>query len=206
MSIATTDQLGNAFVLPSSPRRIVSLVPSITELIFDLCPVERIVGRTKFCTHPEKHVADIPRIGGTKNIHVDKLKELKPDIVFANKEENQKKDVEEIRRFCPVWVSDVPNLDAAHRMIREMGSLLGSEKKAAHIIKEQERLFDHRISERGRKVVYLIWYRPLMTVGSDTYIHDIMKHLGLDNLFGDRTRYPETSIEEIRQLRPEMLL
>ncbi len=113
-----TDQTGREVSIPSHPQRIISLVPSQTELLFDLGLEEQVAGITKFCVHPEKWFRSKTRIGGTKNIKSALIHQLQPDLIIANKEENVKEQVEELAAHYPVWVSDIHDLQSALDMIR----------------------------------------------------------------------------------------
>lgn len=180
--------------------KIVSLVPSITEALFDLGLTENeVVGRTKFCIHPEDKVKDVAVIGGTKNISLDKIKALQPDLILANKEENVKEQVEALMEDYKVIVTHVENIEDNYYLLKLLGSLFGKENKA--------RLFNLKIYEilnRPKinikiKAAYLIWKNPYMTVGSDTFIHNILGEIGFENAFKDRTRYPEIRTEDLAE-------
>ncbi len=177
-------------------QRIISLVPSITLLLFDLGLENQIVGRTKFCIHPKEKVKNIPTIGGTKNISIEKIRALQPTLVIADKEENEKELVEAIKAFCKVMVFDIKNLEDNYKMIDKIGKLTNTETKAQEIIDITKKNFDDlhlqipRSSPLQIKSLYLIWRKPYMTVGKDTFIHSIMETIGLKNIFGHQTRYP----------------
>jgi ABC-type Fe3+-hydroxamate transport system substrate-binding protein len=208
--IKSTDGLGREVVLPRYPRRIISLVPSQTELLYDLGLDEAVAGITKFCIHPEKWFREKPRVGGTKDVHPDRVLALQPDLVIANEEENVQEQVEAIAEHCPVWVSVVHNLDTALQMIRSIGALTGREEKAGAIAASINTSFE---ALRGTveaysplSVAYLIWKDPYMTAGGDTFIHDMLVHAGFVNVFGDRKRYPAVTIEDLRIAAPDVLL
>lgn len=203
--ITVTDQTGELVRLPHTPRRIVSLVPSQTELLYDLGLDEEVVGITKFCVHPDSWFRSKTRIGGTKKVLVDRVKGLVPDLVIANKEENTREDVEAIRAFCPVWTSDVRMVDDALAMIREISSLCGLEVEGGKL--EQEiRDSIATIKPLNLKAAYLIWKDPYMTAGGDTFINHMMEAAGIENVFRKKSRYPEVSIEDIRESGAEMVL
>jgi ABC-type Fe3+-hydroxamate transport system substrate-binding protein len=190
------------------PKRIVSLVPSQTELLFDLGLDEETVGITKFCIHPEEWFRRKTRVGGTKTINIDKIKELQPDLVIANKEENVKEQIEALSSVAPVWVSDIHNLEGALDMIQTIGQLTDRYEKAEIIAKLIQHRFDN-LNQPGNKelnTLYLIWRKPWMSIGSDTFIHHIMYRAGLKNVCSNLTRYPELTNEEIAKLNPELVL
>ncbi|MFN3403013.1 MAG: ABC transporter substrate-binding protein [Cytophagaceae bacterium] len=199
------DQLGNTIKLQCSPCRIISLVPSITELLFDLTSENRIAAVTDYCVHPASKVLSIPKVGGTKKIDVSYIRNLKPDFVIASKEENIKSQVEEIQTFCPVWVSDVQNLDSAISMIRELGIILEEHENASGIIEKVQFQLDKFTPPDKIRTLYMIWRKPYMTVGKDTFIHDIMTRVGLVNVMGSN-RYPVVSSEQISLLSPDLIL
>ena len=176
--------------------KIISLVPSITLLLFDLGLENSIIGRTKFCIHPKEKVKQIPTIGGTKNIDIEKIKALQPDLIFATKEENEKAQIIELKKIFNVVIFDVKNLEDNYKMIAKIGKLTSSEIKASEII-EQTKLnfekFENTLSLSlpiAIGTLYLIWRKPYMTIGKDTFIHAMLETIGLKNMFAHQTRYP----------------
>ncbi|MGB4770463.1 MAG: helical backbone metal receptor [Chitinophagaceae bacterium] len=203
--ITVTDQTGVQITQPYAPRRIVSLVPSQTELLYDLGLDEEVVGITKFCVHPEAWFRTKTRGGGTKKVELGRLKALAPDLVIANKEENTREDVEAIRAFCPVWTSDIVTVEDALLMIRDVSSLCGLEVEGGRL--EQEiRDSLAGIKPLNIKAAYLIWKDPFMAAGGDTFINQMMEAAGIENVFKEKSRYPEVSIEDIRESGAEMVL
>jgi ABC-type Fe3+-hydroxamate transport system substrate-binding protein len=200
-----TDQTGYQVALPKPPERIISLVPSQTELLQDLGLGEKVVGITKFCVHPEEWFRGKPRVGGTKNPRIGTIRDLAPDLVIANKEENRKEDVEAIRQFCPVWTSDVQTIEQALAMIRQVGEITDREEEAARIAGQIGEGLGKIVRRPGR-VAYLIWKDPWMAAGSETFIDSVMATCGWENVFGGRERYPEVSLEEMKASSPEVLL
>ena len=203
-----TDQLGRQVELTDSPKRIVSVVPSQTELLHYLGLEEEVVGITKFCIHPEEWFRTKPRIGGTKQLHIQKILELKPDLVIANKEENVQEQIEELAQYLPVWVSDVNTLHEAVDMIASIGELVGQKSKALGLVEVLKTSFAtlHKPGRLTPRTCYLIWKDPYMTIGGDTFIHDMLQQAGFTNLFADKNRYPEVSIEELNAMGCEVLL
>ena len=179
--------------------RIISLVPSITKTLFDLgLGNHDLVGRTKFCIHPENLVKNIPIVGGTKNLNIDNIKSLKPDLILANKEENTKEQIEELQQFFRVWVSDISNLKDNENFLWELGMTLKQNKKAEEINKKIESIFIQFKGNQTKKVAYLIWQNPYMTIGGDTFIDEILEKIGFENIFKDQKRYPEINLEDIK--------
>jgi ABC-type Fe3+-hydroxamate transport system substrate-binding protein len=200
------DQLGRPLALATPPQRIISLVPSQTELLFDLGLHDQVVGITKFCVHPESWFRSKARVGGTKQLHHDKIRALHPDFILANREENRKEDVEQLAKEFNVWVSDVSNLPAAYEMIQQVGAITGTTGKATQITTEIAAAFGNLHMGTTTKAAYLIWKDPLMTIGSDTFIHDMMVRAGFQNVFADHQRYPETTYHELMNAGCEVLL
>ncbi len=187
-------------------KRIISLVPSLTELVVDLGLADQIVGRTRFCIHPEECVKSIQIIGGTKNPNIEKIQDLKPDLVIANKEENRKEDVEMIRDFCEVVVTKIETVDHALFWIDELGSRVGKSDESNHLVEQIRNYLPQQSYSEPIPTAYFIWKDPWMSVGNDTYIHDVMQRFGLPNVFADRTRYPATSMDELVILKPKLIL
>lgn len=202
-----TDQLNRTITLPDAPQRIVSLVPSQTELLAHLGLDNEVVGITKFCVHPEAWFRSKKRIGGTKNVHIDWVHDLRPDLILANKEENMQTQVEELARRYPVWVSDVNTLEDALAMIRSVGELTHTTDKATVTAQAIEAAFAAFIGSTSLiRTAYLIWKDPYMTIGHDTFIHHLLQHCGLVNVFEHKTRYPAIGVEELQAAGCEVLL
>jgi ABC-type Fe3+-hydroxamate transport system substrate-binding protein len=195
----------------SVPKRIISLVPSITEYLVDLGLEEELVGITKFCIHPEHVFRSKTRVGGTKNISFEKIKSLEPDLIICNKEENVKEQIEQLMERFPVWVTDVITLDDAYRMMIDIGKITGKEVKAESIVKlTQEGFAD--ISEKIKtaeklRTLYLIWRNPFMAAGSKNIIDAVLMSSGFENILHKHSeRYPQLTEDEIQKLNPELLL
>jgi ABC-type Fe3+-hydroxamate transport system substrate-binding protein len=192
------DQTGKLVFMPSPPRRIVSLVPSLTELLYDLHLDEEVVGITKFCVHPEQWYRSKQRIGGTKNADIALIKSLQPDLVIASKEENIKEQVEAIAAFCPVYCSDISNLEEAYEAIAQIGALTDRSAKAEELIGELRQDFSQLHTATNKlRCVYLIWNKPYMSAGGDTFIHAMLRTAGFENVFQNLLRYPETDLQQI---------
>ena len=189
-------------------QRIISLVPSQTELLYYLGLDEEIIGITKFCVHPSAWFKTKTRIGGTKNINMEKIISLKPDLVIANKEENVKEQIEELEKFAQVYVSEVSNLDDAKNMIAEIGKLVRKEAKAELLVKEIEERFLQldAINQNKIPTAYFIWRKPYMTAGGDTFIQDMMHRCGFKNVFENELRYPEINIKQLKEHNCKILL
>ena len=131
-----TDQLGNTLQLKERPKRIVSLVPSQSEFLWDLGLGDELVGITKFCIHPDEMFRTVERVGGTKTLNIERIRELKPDLIIANKEENEQSQIELLQTEFNVWMSDIYNFEDAIRMMDSLGELLGKREKAIQIVNQ----------------------------------------------------------------------
>jgi ABC-type Fe3+-hydroxamate transport system substrate-binding protein len=194
--------------LLKKPERIVSLVPSQSELLYDLGLESEVIGITRFCIHPSHWKKQKKNIGGTKDIRMERIDALNPDLIIANHEENQKEQVEQLAEKYPVWLTDVSDLDSALQMIHDIGRITQKESEAINICAQIFQNFDGlaKIDTRPKSAVYLIWKDPWMTVGNDTFIHDMMTRAGLINVFQERKRYPVVEIEEIMAHQPSLIL
>ena len=204
--LTASDARGRRLTLDATPRRIVSLVPSQTELLADLGLDAEVVGLTRFCVHPmgwkeQKHI-----VGGTKNVNDERVAALTPDLVLANLEENVRDQIEALDTVAPVFVTDVATVEDALAMIRTVGHLVGRSVRAEALAEEIEQGFGTLQAQPPLRVCYLIWREPWMTVGGDTFIHDVLRRASLVNVFGERTRYPELTAEEIIEAEPDVIL
>ena len=189
------------------PQRIISLVPSQTELLHDLGLETETIGITKFSVHPAKWFKTKERIGGTKTIKINKINQLQPDLIIANKEENVKEQIDQLAINYPVWITDINNLADGLQMISDIGTLTGKTETVDLLITQIKNAFAGLpIIENPVNTAYLIWRKPYMTIGSDTFIHDIMERCGFKNIFSDKKRYPETNVDELRTKDCRLLL
>lgn len=187
----------------STVSRIVSLVPSQTELLVDLGLREKLVGITKFCVHPAGLKKDVRLIGGTKNAKTDLIRSLNPDLVIGNKEENSQADIEALEAVLPTWMSDIFNLEDALDMIRKVGEITGTSERASEIISEIQANFARleNLKKTGKTVLYLIWKDPYIAAGPNTFIDAMLSTLGFQNVM-QQERYPEVNPEA---LNPELI-
>lgn len=200
------DALGRGVRLAEPPRRIVSLVPSQTELLADLDLDEEVVGLTRFCVHPADWKTRKTIVGGTKTVNLARVAALQPDLVIANKEENVREQVDALAEVAPVYVTDVSTVAEALAMIRTIGALVGRTKQANELANTIESGFARLDPTRRHRVAYLIWRDPWMTVGGDTFISDVMAHAGLDNVYADAVRYPTVTPDNLRARQPDVVL
>lgn len=200
------DQMGFEILLGDLPRRIVSLVPSQTELLYDLGLEDRIVGVTKFCVHPVHARKTKTVIGGTKKFDLEGIVRLNPDLVIGNKEENYAEGIALLRERFPVWMSDIATLGDALAMIDSIVRLTGTAAKGASLIHEIHQKFNSMRKAPSLRALYLMWYDPWMGAASNTFIHSMMRAWGLINVLAHHQRYPQLLEEDIRRLNPEVVL
>jgi len=209
---ARVDASGVAVELPRPPRRIVSLVPSTTEILCALGLGEALVGNTVYCVEPRDVVRGKTRIGGEKNPDLEKIRTLEPDLVIANIEENVRADIDRLRAWSiPVWVTYPRTVAEGIQLIGELGELTGSPARAAELLRDIEPLHERVRMATARRppvaVFYPIWRGPYMTINGDTYIHDMLKVCGARNIFADRPeRYPTVTLDEVATRRPDVIL
>ncbi|MBL7691362.1 MAG: ABC transporter substrate-binding protein [Flavipsychrobacter sp.] len=207
MSRMITDMTGRQFLLPEVPKRIVSLVPSQTELLYDLGLDEEVVGITKFCVHPEPWFRSKRRVGGTKTVHRHIIDELQPDLIIANKEENTKEQIEELASVYPVWISDIKTVAHALQMIELVGIITGREVAATELVHEIAGGFAGLpTASQQRRVAYYIWKDPWMCAGGDTFISDVITKMGWQNVCEHLPRYPEVNLQDLHALQPDLVL
>lgn len=190
-----------------APKKIISLVPSQTELLYHLGLQDEVVGITKFCIHPMEWFKNKKKVGGTKTVNIEFVHQLKPDIIIANKEENEKEQVEILMKDFNVWVTDVCNLKDALAMMNDIGHLTNTANAAKQLIakiKKEFMLLKNSILKIP--AAYLIWQKPYMTIGGDTFISDMMDYCGLKNIFSDKKRYPEITLEELQFANCQLVL
>lgn len=190
--------------------RIISLVPSQTELLFYLGLEKEVIGITKFCIHPNTWYRSKIRIGGTKNINIKTINQLSPDLIIANKEENVKEQVEELAEKYDVWITDVNDLADAIKMIKDIGILTERAESASALALQIDEGFEKLkkafSSQRKIPTAYFIWKDPYMVAGGGTFINDMMSYCGLENIFSDKSRYPQITLEEINEKNCELIL
>ncbi len=197
--------MGRDVHISKTPKRIVSLVPSQTELLHYYGLEEEVVGITKFCIHPNEWFQNKTRIGGTKNIDIEKVKALKPDLIIGNKEENTIEDITALEKIAPVWMSDVNTFQEALAMNMEIGKITNTETQAKKLNKDILTEKEKCKLKVPTSAIYLIWNNPYMCAGKETFIDSMMSSAGLKNSITS-ARYPEISIEDIQKLKPSLLL
>lgn len=187
------------------PKRIISLVPSQTELLFDLGLNEELIGITKFCIHPAEKFKSTLKVGGTKKLDLERIYQLKPDLIIANKEENERSEIEELMKSFPVWISDIQVLDDALEMITDLGQLVSKVEKSNAIAAEiHDRFLSLHNNRNPVKTAYFIWKNPYLLAGKHTFIDDILSRAGFENIISEE-RYPEITAQQLQELNPECI-
>ncbi len=206
------DALGRTLEVKSPPRRIVSLVPSLTEALFVFGVGEAVVGVTNFCVEPREAVAAKTKVGGTKTLNVAQVVELRPDLVVASAEENRKEDMEAlVREGLPVFVTLPRSVAAGIDLMERLAEMTGATEVGGRVVKEARRaLAEVQAVNEGREPARTfcpIWRKPWMTVGPDTYMHDFITVCGGANVFGWRhERYPRVDLSDMAERDPEVVL
>ncbi|TYB79530.1 ABC transporter substrate-binding protein [Bizionia myxarmorum] len=195
------DQLKRTITLKHTPKRIICLVPSITELICDLGLESSLVGITKFCVHPKHILTIVEVVGGTKQVHYDKIRELKPDIILCNKEENTQEMINELETISTVHISDVDTVSDCLELIEMFGEIFNCSEKANDLvvkIRKASTDFEAYISTKETQVVaYFIWKDPWMVAANNTFVNYMLSLNNFKNAFENESRYPEISLDKI---------
>jgi ABC-type Fe3+-hydroxamate transport system substrate-binding protein len=204
-SLSFFDQMGNGIKLSEYPKRIVSLVPSQTELLFDLGLDAEVLGITKYCIHPPQWQAEKTIVGGTKNFQIEIIDSLKPDLIIGNREENNKDGILQLYKKYAVWMSEIYTYEDALQMIAWVGLLVNKEKRAYALIAEIRKGFESIKINRPKRVLYLIWRKPWMAAGRDTFINSLLEKIGLQNCLPEQSRYPVLTNDELKSIDPEIV-
>ena len=203
-TISLKDQIGRVISLSRKPTRIISLVPSQTELLYDLGLGNEVVGITKFCIHPNIWHKTKQKVGGTKNLNFKIIDSLNPDLIIINKEENSKEEIEALQEKYTVYISDIFSLVDAYKMMADVGQLTGMENNANHLIEEIKSSLESLQNIKNQTVGYVIWQNPIMLAGTKTFINQMLKLAGFQNILSNtNSRYPEISKEELSSLKPD---
>ena len=203
-----TDQIGHTLELTEHPLRIVSLVPSQTEYLYGLGLEEQIVGQTLFCVHPQDKFKKAFKIGGTKKVNIPRIQALKPDIIIANKEENIKAQIEALGLDFPVWTSDIKTIEDAVDMMEKLAIIFGKENESKPIVEGvKNSFFSSKTISKKHSALYLVWRKPWMGAGRDTFINYMMEQAGFKNIITEKeSRYPSLFMEDIKNYKPEYIL
>lgn len=203
-----TDQLGRSVTVNFPPKRIVSLVPSQTEFLYDLGLDAEIIGQTLFCIHPKNKHKTKTIIGGTKNLKLDIIAQLKPDLIIGNKEENEQKQIEYLMHHYPVWMSDIYTLDDAYYMMKKLGEVVGKPEAANQIVSQIRLNFNdlQLFDNQNNKAAYFIWRNPYMVAANHTFINHLLQKLNFNNVFANNLeRYPQVTNEDLVIANPDFI-
>ena len=198
--------MGREVKIPFPPERIISLVPSQTELLYYLGLSEKVIGITKFCIHPRDKFKSTVKVGGTKHFHFDKIEDLNPDLIIGNKEENYQEGIEKLCENYPVWLSDITTFSDAIQMINAIGCITNKEPEARFLTVEIENKFKKLSLDPIGTAAYFIWRKPYMVAGSGTFINEMLKIAGLKNVFEDQSRYPIVTEKMLQEKAPDFIL
>lgn len=196
------DQLGREFSVSKNPKRIISLVPSQTELLCDLNLENELVGITKFCVHPYQLKSAKTIVGGTKKVDFDKIKALKPDFILCNKEENTFEMITALEKIAPTYISEVNTIEDALDLIKNLGEILDRKTISQYLIEKinvKLNYFKEFIKTKPtRKVAYFIWAKPWMVAANHTFINEMLLLNKFENIYQNKERYPEVDISKIK--------
>lgn len=200
------DHLGRSVTYNYPPKSIVSIVPAITETLYHLSLDEQIVGRTRFCKFPADRVEQALNIGGTKEIKLDRIHSLKPDLIIAEKEENTKEIVETLEEHYPTFVFEIQSIDDSLRMVKDLGKLVGKHENALLLHNQIEQSIADLPALKNKRAAYMIWQNPHMVVGNDTYINSLLQRLGFSNPFVNFSgRYPMVTLDDLKNAQLDYL-
>lgn len=199
------DQMGREILVPISPKRIVSLVPSISDLLCYLDLEEYLVGVTSYCISPESLLKNKTIIGGTKKFDLEAIEQLNPDLIIGDKEENYEAGIEYLSGKIPVWMCDFNTIAGSLNMIGELGQITNRKKESQKLIREILNGMSQLQKVSAKSVAYFIWRKPFMVAASQTYINDVLETLGLTNAFGKESRYPVVNMEAIASAHPDII-
>lgn len=200
------DQMQRNVAIPTNPSRIISLVPSQTELLFDLGLETQVIGITKFCIHPKDKIKNPIKIGGTKKFNFDLIDKLNPDLIIGNKEENYQEGIERLSQKYPVWMSDIITIVDALDMIISLGKITNTKEKSKEIVYNIQTKFENFKSfSKNKTVAYFIWKNPLMVIGKGTFIQTVLELSKLKNVFAKKERYPIIEEKDLQDTNPDLI-
>jgi iron complex transport system substrate-binding protein len=200
------DHLGRTVQYSFPPKRIISLAPGITDTLYSLGLEKETVGRTRYCIHPKTKVDQAMIVGGTKDIHLDKIRVLKPDLILAEKEENTKEIVELLEKEFPVYVAEVNSVQTAYKMITDLSEVTNRKLKAEQLLVSIQSEFKALPTFQRKRVAYVIWRKPYMVAGNNTYISSLLTNLGFENAFSTyEGRYPAVTEEDFQHAKLDYL-
>ncbi len=198
------DQTGNTLTFNKRPERVISIVPSQSEFLYAIGLQNNLIGITKFCIHPDKMFKSVERIGGTKNLNIEKIRALKPDLIIANKEENERWQIEILQKEFNVWISDIYNFEDAFVMMSELGKITKKKEAAQKIITEIKKTLPAIKNIFNKETaIYFIWNKPYMIAAQNTFIDHVLNYIGILNSAHNLHRYPELTNEALIKIEPQ---
>lgn len=199
------DQLNNTIQFKDRPRRIISIVPSQSEFLWDIGLTEELIGITKFCIHPDRMYRSVARVGGTKDLDLEKIRQLKPDLIIGNKEENDQMQIETLQKEFNVWMSDIYSFEDAFDMMQNLGEVMNKKTETKEILDQLKRSLP-RIKNifNKQKVAYFIWNKPYMCAAKNTFINHVLDYVGFENILVSIERYPEIEESSLKRLNPDL--
>ena len=203
------DQMGGFVEFNAPPQRIISIVPSQTEFLYDLGLQHEIIGKTKFCIHPTFKMKGVSMVGGTKKLKLNLIDSLKPDLIIGNKEENTQQDIAYLKQKYQVWMSDIYTLHDALEMMKIVSEITDKKEAGCNIINEIKQNCEtfSLLNKKNRRVAYLIWEKPYMVAANHTFINHILEeYLKFTNVFRDLYRYPVISEKDLEEQKPDLIL
>ncbi len=201
------DALGRCITYSYPPKRIISLCPGITDTLFALNLKKEVVGRTRYCIHPSDEVKDVKAVAGTKDMNLEAILQLAPDLIILEKEENTKAMVEVLEQHIPVYVAEVQTVDEAYAMIENLGDVTDRKDEAHRLVTDIQSGFNSLVGLTSGSVMYVIWKKPFMAAGKTTYIDSLLERLGFSNPVAALPgRYPELTTHAIQNANPDMVL
>lgn len=206
MPYEVRDRIGRLHAFAEPPLRVISLVPSLTETLFELGAGESVAAVTDYCLYPEAALASLPRIGGTKNPRIEAIRELGPDLIYVNLEENLRRHADAIAEFAPVFATEPKSVADVVDLLENLGRIHQCEEAAAEWIDRIEAELA-QLASRSRPFTFAcaIWKDPWMWCGGDTYVSDLVVSAGGENVLATEERYPSKEIQEIASLKPELV-
>lgn len=203
--IDVADALGRVHSFSRPPQRVVSLVPSLTETLFDLGAGSSVAAVTEFCIFPEGKLSALPRVGGTKTPRIDAIRALAPDLVYVNVEENLARDADAIARFAPVFPTEPKTVAGVLHLLTDLGRIHRRDDDAAEWKERISREIARAGESRPFSFACAIWKSPWMWCGGDTYVSDLITTAGGTNVLGGEARYPKASLEDVVARAPDVI-
>lgn len=207
MNKIVIDHLGRTVTYDFPPKRIISLCPGITETLFALHLQDEMIGRTRFCIYPENEVDAIRAVAGTKDINEQAIHDVQPDLIIVEKEENTDEIVKTLEQYYPVYVAEVQSIKDAYRMIHDIGNITNRDAEAHALNTSIQEEFNAFPQADGKRVAYVIWKKPYMVVGKDTYIQSVLNEMGFVNPFTQfEGRYPAVTEDDFKEAKLDYIL